>query len=55
MAPELLAITGDQGARAIIERDPSRVQYVDFDHEAPIDVDRPSDLARLAERLGVIQ
>jgi molybdenum cofactor cytidylyltransferase len=49
---ELLAVSGDQGARAVIERDPSRVLYVDFDIEAPIDVDTPDDIQRLANELS---
>jgi molybdenum cofactor cytidylyltransferase len=55
LADELLAITGDQGARAVVERDPGRVRYVDFDIEAPIDVDTPDDVARLAEALEARQ
>jgi molybdenum cofactor cytidylyltransferase len=44
---ELLELTGDQGARSIIERDPSRVALVDFDLPMPQDVDTPEDYARL--------
>lgn len=46
--PELAALTGDAGARRIVERDPSRVGRVDFDVEMPADVDTAEDLARLA-------
>jgi molybdenum cofactor cytidylyltransferase len=51
LADELLEITGDQGARAIIERDPGRVTYVDFDSVPPVDIDTRQDLARLAAAL----
>jgi molybdenum cofactor cytidylyltransferase len=45
--PELLAITGDQGARSVLERDPARVALVDFDQEMPQDLDTPEDYDRL--------
>ena len=45
--PELLALTGDHGARAVTDRDPERLAFVDIDLPKPIDVDRPEDLARL--------
>jgi molybdenum cofactor cytidylyltransferase len=45
--PELLALGGDQGARSVIDRDPSRVAFVDLDLPKPADVDTPDDLARL--------
>ena len=48
LVPELLALSGDYGARSVVERAPERVQYVDFDREAPMDVDTPADLAALA-------
>lgn len=51
LAPELLAITGDGGARAVVERDPSRVRYVDFDRVAPHDVDTVADLAALRKKI----
>jgi molybdenum cofactor cytidylyltransferase len=38
------AIAGDVGARALMDRDPARVAYVDVDQPAPRDVDRPGDL-----------
>lgn len=47
LAPELLAITGDRGARSVVERDASRVTHVDFDMEAPPDVDTIDDLRTL--------
>ncbi len=45
--PELYAITGDRGAREVIERDPSRVRLVHIDADVPKDVDTPEDLASL--------
>lgn len=48
LLPELLRdATGDRGARALIDRNPSRVQYVDFEREMPVDVDTLGDLAAL--------
>lgn len=41
---ELLAITGDRGARSVVDRDVSRVTYVDFDRESPVDIDTVEDL-----------
>lgn len=52
LVDELLAVTGDRGAREVIERDPRRVRYVDFDFPSPLDVDTPADLLRLYESLG---
>jgi molybdenum cofactor cytidylyltransferase len=52
LTDELLGISGDQGARAVVERDPKRVLYVDFDLDAPIDVDTPDDTVRLARALA---
>ncbi len=46
--PELARLTGDRGARSVVERDPTRVAYVDFDFPMPADVDTPDDLERLA-------
>jgi molybdenum cofactor cytidylyltransferase len=43
---ELAKLDGDRGARAIVERDPARVRYVEYDQPAPPDVDTPDDLAR---------
>jgi molybdenum cofactor cytidylyltransferase len=44
---ELVALTGDAGARGVVARDPGRVERVAFDREIPADVDTPEDLARL--------
>ena len=48
--PELLALSGDRGARAVIERDPGRVAIVDIADPMPEDVDTPEDYARLRSR-----
>ena len=45
--PELLALEGDTGARAVVERDPARCAAVPVDAEPPADVDTAADLARL--------
>lgn len=45
--PELLALAGDHGARAVADREPARRAFVDLDLPKPIDVDTPDDLARL--------
>jgi molybdenum cofactor cytidylyltransferase len=47
VVPELTALTGDAGARAVVVRRPERVARVAFDHEMPPDVDTPEDFARL--------
>jgi molybdenum cofactor cytidylyltransferase len=44
---ELVEISGDQGARAVLERDPSRVTLVDVDLPMPQDLDTPEDYAKL--------
>lgn len=50
LAPELLVASGDRGARSVIEREPGRVRYVEFDFPAPIDIDTVQDLATLRDR-----
>jgi molybdenum cofactor cytidylyltransferase len=47
---ELRALTGDRGARAVIEKDTSRVAWVDFDEPMPADVDTPEDYDRVRSR-----
>jgi len=47
LVPELLEVAGDHGARGVIERDPSRVEYVRFSRAMPLDVDTVSDLDAL--------
>jgi molybdenum cofactor cytidylyltransferase len=44
---ELLEVSGDQGARSVVDRNPGRVALVDFDLPMPPDVDTPEDYARL--------
>jgi molybdenum cofactor cytidylyltransferase len=51
LVPELLRITGDRGARSVVDRDTARVAYVDFDRPAPPDVDSAADLAALQAEL----
>ncbi len=45
--PELLSAAEDQGARAVVHKDPGRVAYVDVEDEGVVlDLDSPEDLAR---------
>ncbi len=45
--PELLAVEGDQGARALLQADPTRIQLVSFADTRPLqDIDSPEDYAR---------
>ena len=44
---ELHELTGDRGAREVIERDPRRVRLIPIDRDAPRDVDTQEDLAIL--------
>jgi len=39
--------SGDAGARDLIARDPSRVEFVDVDADPPRDVDTTDDLSAL--------
>jgi molybdenum cofactor cytidylyltransferase len=49
--PELLAIQGDQGARAVLAADRARVRLVAFDDARPLaDIDTPEDYERLKAR-----
>ncbi len=46
--PELLALTGDEGGRSVIRRDPTRVARVPLArHLMPIDIDTPEDYERV--------
>jgi molybdenum cofactor cytidylyltransferase len=46
--PELLAVTGDQGARAVLATAPSRIHLIPFDDARPLaDIDTPDDYERL--------
>ena len=49
--PELLGLTGDAGARAVIDADPARVALVSFDLPMPPDIDTPEDYETLRGRL----
>ncbi|MCC7168181.1 MAG: NTP transferase domain-containing protein, partial [Rhodospirillales bacterium] len=47
--PDILALAGDTGARAIIEANRARVTAVPFEAERPFaDIDKAEDLDRLA-------
>jgi molybdenum cofactor cytidylyltransferase len=45
--PELAALAGDAGARAVVRARPERVHEVHLDVPMPVDVDTPEDYARL--------
>lgn len=47
---ELRALSGDRGARAVVEKDPARVALVPFDITVPPDLDTPEDHERLRPR-----
>lgn len=44
---ELAALSGDAGARSIVNARPERVATIAFDFPMPVDVDTPEDFARL--------
>jgi molybdenum cofactor cytidylyltransferase len=44
---ELRALGGDEGARAVVRKDPARVARLAVDADMPFDVDTPEDYARL--------
>jgi molybdenum cofactor cytidylyltransferase len=44
---ELVALTGDAGARGVVAARPDRVERVAFERAMPPDVDTPEDFARL--------
>ena len=44
---ELAALSGDAGARGVVQARPERVELVHFDVAMPADVDTPEDYARL--------
>lgn len=48
---EIRALTGDAGARQVVQRDPARVVRLDVDADMPVDVDTPEDLTRLGGRV----
>jgi molybdenum cofactor cytidylyltransferase len=43
---ELRAVTGDEGGRSVVAKDPGRVTFVELAREMPRDVDVPEDLER---------
>jgi len=45
--PELTALKGDAGARAVVQLRPERVEAVALDLAMPLDVDTPEDYAKL--------
>jgi molybdenum cofactor cytidylyltransferase len=45
--PELARLTGDSGARPVLQRDPGRVERVLFDLPVPADLDTPEEYERL--------
>jgi len=46
--PELLVLAGDRGARAVVERDPSRLAQIDIGSRMPRDIDTPEDYESLS-------
>ena len=49
--PELLRLTGDQGARPVIQKEPARVEWVELDLPMPSDVDTPADYEKIRAKL----
>lgn len=49
--PELLRLTGDQGARPVIQKEPARVEWVELDLPMPADVDTPADYEKIRAKL----
>ena len=47
---DAMRLTGDVGARALIEAEPDRVRWLDVEEDAPPDVDRRADLERAEGR-----
>ncbi len=52
--PELRALTGDRGARSVVEKDPARVTLVSFDLAMPADLDTFEDYERLRPRVNPV-
>ncbi len=50
--PELLNLSGDEGARRLVAEEPSRVRLIPIDAPPPQDVDTAADLARARELGG---
>lgn len=51
--PELLAVSGDRGARDVVARDPGRVLTVDVDAPPPLDVDTQEALRLLVRSIAI--
>lgn len=49
--PELLRLTGDQGARPILQKEPARVEWVELDLPMPPDVDTLDDYEKIRANL----
>jgi molybdenum cofactor cytidylyltransferase len=49
--PELLRLTGDQGARPVIQKEPAHVEWVELDLPMPPDVDTPADYEKIRAKL----
>ena len=47
---ELATLTGDRGARDVVDSDPKRVAHLELGTPKPIDIDTPQDLALLRDR-----
>jgi len=52
--PELRSLTGDRGARAVVEKDPGRVSLVRFDLPIPADLDTVEEYERLRPRANPV-
>lgn len=52
--PELQALTGDRGARSVVEKEPARVALVPFDLAMPADLDTLDDYERLRPRVNPV-
>lgn len=52
--PELTSLTGDRGARSVVEKDPARVAAIPFDLPMPADLDTPEDYRRLRPSGGPV-
>ncbi len=52
--PELRNLTGDRGARGVVEKDDDRVATVPFDLPIPADLDTPEDYERLRPRVDPV-
>jgi len=52
--PELRTLTGDRGARSVVEKDPARGTLVSFDLAMPADLDTLEDYERLRPRVNPV-